>query len=236
MGRGPGGRPVNTDEEFKNALLPGLGGENTDESPEELAAELMKLYPNDQSVGIPSLETWPHVIQPGDSFAQQLGAQFRRVSSVFGDHFMHYARRRANLVWTDKNLPSYAYRFNVIPNGIPEFLGSLHFQEVAFVFLNLNGDGYAVNPFGQGNETYTTQARELSKAMGSAWVNFITGLDPNGAEGLPNGIIWPAYSASGKIGQDLVWDLGEKSVAESDDWRQEAMAWFIDHALSVFGD
>jgi carboxylesterase type B len=131
MGRGPNGGPINTDEEFAAALLEVLMNENTENTAEELAAELMELYPNDQSVGIPSLETWGHIIQPGDPYAQQLGAQFRRISSVVGDYMMHYLRRRANLVWSSHDVPSYAYRFDVVPNGIEDFIGAVHFQEVS---------------------------------------------------------------------------------------------------------
>jgi len=103
------------------------------------------------------------------------------------------------------------------------------------VFLNLDGDGYEVNPFGGDDEAYITQSKDVSEAMSSAWINFVTGLDPNGAAGLPDGIVWPAYDASGDVGQDLVWDLGESTV-ESDDWREGGIAWFIDHSLSVFGN
>lgn len=70
--------------------------------------------------------------------------------------------------------------------------------------------------------------------MSTAWVNFITGLDPNGALGLPHGTMWPLYDVAGKIGQGIDWDLREIAV-ERDDWRADGMAWFMEHALSVFG-
>jgi carboxylesterase type B len=106
--------------------------------------------------------------------------------------------------------------------------------QVAFVMLNLDGHGYNVNPFGGDDEEYIAQAKNLSSMLSTAWVNFITVLDPNGAHGLPDGTMWPLYDAAGKVGQVIVWDLGESTI-ETDDWRTDGIAWFIDHALSVFG-
>jgi carboxylesterase type B len=103
------------------------------------------------------------------------------------------------------------------------------------VFLNFGGDGYEVNPFGGDDEEYTAQAKEVSRAMGTAWINFVTSLDPNGKSGLPNGTIWPGYSSLGGVGKGLVLDLGEIFV-EDDGWREEGIAWFIKYALSVFGN
>lgn len=82
---------------------------------------------------------------------------------------------------------------------------------------------------------YIAQAKEVATAMATAWINFVTSLDPNGKNGLPGGTVWPAYNASGDAGQDLIWDLGKCHV-ESDDWRKEGIAWWIGHALSVLGN
>lgn len=127
---GPGG--INTDEEMAAFLSNIVVSDSVDETTEELVAELMELYPNDQSVGIPSLETWPHIIEPGDTFAQELGAQYRRESAVLQDLSMVYPRRRSNLAWSAQGVPNYAYRFNIMPYGTtaPHF-GSNHFKEVS---------------------------------------------------------------------------------------------------------
>lgn len=126
----PGG--VNTDEQLAAMLSQNMISDNVEQTKAELVAEVMELYPNDQSVGIPSLETWPHVIQPGDSFAQQLGAQYRRENAVIGDVVIQYPRRRANLAWDAVGVPNYSYRFNILPHGTtgPQF-GSNHFKEVS---------------------------------------------------------------------------------------------------------
>jgi|SRR5688572_11318438 carboxylesterase type B len=99
----------------------------------------------------------------------------------------------------------------------------------------MGGVGYEVNPFGGDDEKYTTQAKEVSRAMGSAWINFVTSLDPNGPAGSPNDTVWPEYRSLSGIGKGLVFDLG-KIYVEDDDWREEGIAWFIEHALSVFGN
>ena len=62
----------------------------------------------------------------------------------------------------------------------------------------------------------------------------MTGLDPNGQGGLPDGVVWPEYGSGGDVGQDLVLDVGE-SYVEDDDWREEGMAWFMKYALTVIG-
>ena len=54
--------------------------------------------------------------------------------------------------WSANGVPAYSYRFNTRPAGIPWNEGVPHFQEVAFVFDNVNGLGYdaahsSVNPF-----------------------------------------------------------------------------------------
>lgn len=124
---------TDTDDEFAAMLSRILMGENTTRTPEALAEELMELYPNDQTVGIPSMERWPHIIVPGDPIAEQYGTQVRRVSALIGDYQMHYPRRRANRVWAAHKVPSFAYRFNVVPNGVEDWQGSVHFQEVSGV-------------------------------------------------------------------------------------------------------
>ena len=101
--------------------------------------------------------------------------------------------------------------------------------------MNFDGNGYAANPFGGDDERYIAKAKAVSTAMGSAWINFVTSLDPNGdGEELEYGVVWPRYDASKDVDQNVVWDL-KGSPAESDDWRAEGIEWFIRHALSVFG-
>lgn len=147
---------------------------------------------------------------------------------------MHYTRRRANIAWSKAGLPSYGYSFDVVVNGMPGSTAATHFQEVAFVFDNTDGLGYATNPFA--NTTAAFPA--LAKTMSTAWVNFVTGLDPNGPNGL--GITgleaWPVYNASagGGVGKELIFDVNG-SYAAWDNYRAEGIQWMIDNSLSLFG-
>ncbi|KAK2045936.1 carboxylesterase [Colletotrichum somersetense] len=237
MGRGPNGGPVNTDEDMAYAvasIIPSQANETTGKTIDELVKEALALYPNDQAVGIPSLETWPHIIQPGEPIAVQLGLQQRRTGAFFGDMYFGFLRRRANTVWAENGVPSFAYRFDITPNGFPEFIGSTHFSEVSFVFDNVNGLGYATNPFGGNDTAYTTKAVAMAKTISTAWVNFFVSLDPNGAPGLGE---WPVYDTKNEagVGSDLVFGIDGPFV-ETDDWRKEGMDWMIEHALDIFGN
>jgi carboxylesterase type B len=233
--RGPNGTGINSDADMRFALrnvFPPEAAENTGKTIDQLIDEVMYVYPNIQRVGIPNLNMWPHVIQPGDEYAETLGLQFRRGAAFFGDLWMQYARRRANLAWSEHGLKSYSYRFDVQVFG-NSLIGSTHFHEVAFVFNNLKGLGYATNPFGGDNAEYIAQAKALSGTMNKAWINFFAGVDPN-SDGTD--VAWPEYDAEagGGAGQNIVFDL-EGSHTEWDDYRAEGMNWFIKNALTVFG-
>lgn len=115
-----------------------------------------------------------------------------------------------------------------------EYLGAGHFQEVAFVFNNLNGDGYAENPFANKPDSF----KDLSKTMNTAWINFFVHQDPNGPNGLPlrSGSNWPVYNTTvgGGVGQEILFAEDGASV-QMDGWRAEGLNWLIEHGLSVFG-
>ncbi|KAF5963304.1 triacylglycerol lipase II precursor [Fusarium coicis] len=225
---------VNNDEELragiKAMMIPDEIDNTTGKTRDELVDELLEFYSNDQSIGIPSLEIWPHVIQPGDDYAKELGLQYRRANAISGDFVMHYQRRRANEAWAKLGVPSYVYRFNIMPNGHRPQGGVGHFQEVAFVFHNINGDGYDTNPF-RGSGSYPTDAKAMSKTVSTAWINFINALDPNGDSGLElfNGNKWPIYEPShGPNGKVVVFNINGTHV-EMDNWRAEG----VSHDLTI---
>jgi carboxylesterase type B len=110
-------------------------------------------------------------------------------------------------------------------------MSAAHFTEVAFVFYNIAGVGYAVNPFENGPESY----KVVAKAMSDAWVRFFVGMDPTG--GASSGLQWPVYDhkTGGGVGKNIVWDAERVSYLEWDSWRAEGIDWMIQNSLSVFG-
>jgi carboxylesterase type B len=232
------GGNVNTDEDMIDAIgnmIPPEAEGTTGQTVDELTDKVMELYPNDQRVGIPSLESWPYIIKPNDSYAEAHGAQFRRSCALFGDLIIHYQRRRANKFWAKNGIPNYAYRFNIKPNGQPEYAGVTHFQEVAFVMHNINGDGYDRKPFG-GEGSYPDNAKAMAKTMTTAWINFFNTLDPNGEKDIFSGKEWPVYDLSdGPDGESIVFNIDGSDI-EVDDWRSDGMEWLAEHALDVLGN
>ncbi|KAH8201568.1 hypothetical protein TruAng_004260 [Truncatella angustata] len=234
-GRGPNDGPVNTDDDFAYAISNIISSNvtnSTGKSADEITYELSILYPDIQSIGIPSLESWPVVVTNDTEDIEDLGLQYRRINALAGDYYFHYARRRASIAWSNAGLASYTYRFDVTVNGIPVSTAATHFQEVAFVFYNLNGEGYATNPF-----TNTTQAyKDLALTISSAWINFFVSLDPNSEAVSP---AWPIYNttSSSGVGKEVVWSVKDGgSYVEFDDYRAEGMKYLSDNALTLFGN
>lgn len=230
-GYGPNGTGVNTDDEWLQTL------NLTDIAPTSATAAIISaLYPNIQALGIPSLTTYPSIITPNSSVAAEVGAQFRRVAAYFGDIVVVAPRRASNIAWSTYNVPSYAYRFDVTVNGVPPLTGATHFQEVVFVFNNTNGQGYAVDPFGNLTQSESTAFQNLAIQMSRSWVSFITELDPNmnGVDGVNT---WPVYNASigGGAGMNMVFSVNQSSYAEPDTFRGEGIAWISEHAKDVYG-
>ncbi|KAI9159086.1 Lipase 4 [Paramyrothecium foliicola] len=236
LGRGPpekGGK-IETDEDFAYAIESFISpDQQSGRSIDELVREVSFVYPNIQAVGIPSLSKWPAFVA-GDEIANQFGIQTRRGAALFGDLQFHFLRRRANQVWSKAGLPSYSYLFDVTVNPIPGYLGAVHFQEVAFVLYNLNGDGYDVNPFADKPDSF----KDLAKTMNTAWINFFVHHDPNGPTGLSlqDGKPWPVYDVAtgGGVGEEIVF--GESGAfVHMDSWRAEGINWLIENDLSVLG-
>lgn len=115
-------------------------------------------------------------------------------------------------------------------------IGAVHFSEVAFVFYNLNGVGYAINPFANESDAFP----HLAKIMSDAWINFVVRQDPNSAQGvgLSGNASWPVYNASagGGVGQNIVWSTKHGNYIEFDSFRAEPINWMLDLSLSVFGN
>lgn len=114
----------------------------------------------------------------------EYGSLWGKVSLYVGDYQFNAGRRRVTQLWDQYGVPAYSYRFDVVPNGIPsETLGVAHFQEISFVFRNLDGVGYKANPLESTSTELQQKYRNLSTLMSGMWINFATTLSPNGHHG-----------------------------------------------------
>ncbi|KAL2008244.1 hypothetical protein VTN00DRAFT_8226 [Thermoascus crustaceus] len=184
--------------------------------PSSVAKRILELYPDDPSQGIPSFL--------GDQRVPSMGYQWRRTSAYGGDYYMHANRRRQCEAWAEASVPAYCYRFNVRAADVPYIVGATHFEEVAFVFNNIEGLGYHYGkPFSGMPESYA----ELSTLMTSMWASFIHDLDPNTGvrKSFPNR--WIPYAKGKPV--DIVFDANTTSHMEPDTWRKDG----IDYINSV---
>ena len=166
-----GGKGINTTEQFLTVIE--SGGPNA-----TVAQTFALLYPDIPGVGIPA--TLPGRPSGNYSF---LGSQYKRASAYGGDLAMQAPRRATSQAWAAQNVSSWSYHFNVVPNGVAPQFGVPHFQEVAFVFRNLLGQGYnnsvAVDPFANRPQSYD----KVATMMSGMWATFIATGDPNSGNG-----------------------------------------------------
>jgi triacylglycerol lipase len=111
---------------------------------------------------------------------------YKRAAAFVSDN-SHATRRYFSKTWAKAGLPNYIYYFNVRPNGVSEYLGAQHFEEVAFVFYNLNGDGYkpitGASPFENTPQSY----KDVANMMSRMWVSFFVDQNPSYA----GAVQWP---------------------------------------------
>lgn len=120
--------------------------------------------------------------------------------------------------YANNNVTAYSYHFNVLPAGLAGVTGATHYQEVAWVFNNIDGNGYATDPF---NASLVDRPAyvQVSTLMSRMWASFVSDLNPNNhvLTGYP---VWPAYNTSRQgVGENFVFDAEVTSYAELDDWR-----------------
>ena len=128
------------------------------------------------------------------------------------------------------------YVFGVLTTTQQDYIGATHFAEVMFVFDNVLATGYDSTTVPITDEPAEYAA--LAKGISDAWVNFVTGLDPNGAGLEIDGVAaWPVYNATegGGVGRNVLLDTNGSSVAW-DSYRAEGINWMIENSLAVFGN
>lgn len=207
-------QPIDTDEDFRAAVAQG-GPDN------ETIAMIEYLYPNVPDIGIAAGCS----LTDGDK--STYGSQWKRGAAFFGDAVEHYPRRKVVSAYAQQNVTAYSYRFNIQPAGLPDVIGVTHYQEVAWVWDNIDGAGYATNPF---NGTLIDRPAyiKIATLMSRMWASFVSDLDPNnhGLEGYPS---WPRYDMEGGVGENMVFDAND-TKAELDDWRVPEMLFLAEKA------
>ena len=209
-----GPRGINNDTAFATYLTETGGKIPLNESTVEI---LEAVYPN-----LPAVSDVLYDLPLSYEFNTTYGTQYRRAVAFGGDFAFHAARRLQCQSWSAQNVSAYCYRFNAVPNPLTKEIGATHFQEVAFVFNNLQGLGYADNPFLGQPQTYP----DLSELMSKMWASFVHDGNPNG-HGLSGYEEWPAYDvvAGGGVGMDYFFDTNTTSRPEADSWRGEGIAY-----------
>ncbi|THX94206.1 alpha/beta-hydrolase [Aureobasidium pullulans] len=186
----------------------------------DLVDDLLRVYTSGaQDYLIPSTE---ELGQNVTSLGPAYGPYYRASAAYFGDEVFIANRRKTCETWAANNISAYSYRFNAIPTG-SDYVA--HFQEVAFVFNNLQGLGYAIPPFANKSSAFT----ELSDFMSKSWVTFVHDLDPNGFHKGVNSSLpaWPVYSVDEP--QNMVFDANVTSHPEPDTWRAEGIKLISDN-------
>ncbi|KAJ6099697.1 extracellular lipase [Penicillium canescens] len=158
------------------------------------------------------------------------GSQFLRTARYTGDVMFIAGRRYTCEIWAQHGLPCYSYRFNTIPADTnPLYLGATHFQEVAFVFDNVLGQGMPSNAFDVQPATREQSYKQLGEMMSRMWMSFAATHSPNHHQVKSFQTVWPAYNL--KTPQNMVLDGNTTSFVENDNWRAEALRLIIERSL-----
>ncbi|KAH7304798.1 Alpha/Beta hydrolase protein [Stachybotrys elegans] len=202
-----GRQGINTDAEFQ-AWLSSLGL-NTQQ-----ISDIEAIYPDNPLLGIPAFLIGRPPTVP-------YGAQFKRAAAFAGDYQQHAGRRLLAESYAAAGLPVFSYLWNVHVNGLPIVFGATHFQEVAFVFNNVNGDGYAINPFATKPESFV----ELADLMSKMWAAFIH----SGSPELNKCKVWPQYTLEKP--NNIVFDVNRTALhyVEKDDYREEGISYLLNN-------
>ncbi|KAJ5635900.1 carboxylesterase [Penicillium longicatenatum] len=166
---------ISTDEQFQT-LVASWGLDNA------TVAILTALYPNIPEIGIPA----SMVGSPPAGY----GDQYKRVAAFQGDVNIHAGRRLASQAWAKHNVSAYSYLFDVINHGAGPLVGADHGSEIAYVFDNVDGVGYAVGQNPMENEAPSYQ--HVAKKMSRFWISFFADMTPNHSQ--DNHEDWPSYN------------------------------------------
>lgn len=178
------------------------------------------------------------------------GSAYGKVSLLLGDLLFIAGRRITTESWAANNATVYSYRFDTVPADLdPLTLGAAHFQEVAFVFGNIEGLGYESNPFAVTSLDLKNKYISMSRLMGRMWVNFVNDGNPNfGGKSIHSSgkskcfmtniqadskfyTKWPSYTVSGPV--NFVFSASRGMTLEVDNFRKGAIELIQEMAPSV---
>ncbi|KAI8582003.1 hypothetical protein K450DRAFT_197391 [Umbelopsis ramanniana AG] len=213
---GPG-RVTNTDEvtDWLSTTYAGLNSSTVQ--------KILTLYPDDPSKGSP--------FGTGDLYSGPIyGRQFKRGSAISGDIALIGPRRLTCEVWDEAGIDVYSYNWNQSDYGIPDFIGTTHFQEVVYVFDNPSTSFFQSGTAPMGPDP-TGSKKSLAHLISRFFMSFIATGDPNNAK--QNGTYpkWPKYSC--KNPKNYYFREDDIRI-EDDDWRKEAISFLnygVDHQL-----
>ncbi|KAM6485690.1 alpha/beta-hydrolase [Trichoderma sp. SZMC 28011] len=215
------GSPVNTFDDVSRVLLTSVFPHQL---PNGTIARLHELYsdvmknPSDAVLGT----VLPN---PGPAYGKLHG----ELSLLVGDSLFTAGRRVTCQAWAQRNIPAYSFRFDTNPAGLsPEVYGAAHFQEVPFVFDNINGEGYDVNPFDVNNQSLKRKYLDLAQLMTRMWLSFVHTGDPNnhGVHGF--NLRWPKYDIDSPL--NIVFNATKGITLEKDTYRAKAMSYIWESA------
>lgn len=233
-------RGVNNSADFQAMITQFSGGNGLKNITIDALADqyLNKLSPEEAQADLGTVQLSPSL---------EYGALYGRVTLYVGDFMFNAPRRYATQLWDRYGVPAYSYRFDVVPNGIPsETLGATHFQEVSFVFRNLDGVGYQVNPLASESTELQQQYHDMSNLMSQMWLNFANTLSPYAHQGKfhtnpghlsyqtallilkagpKSDVIWPVYKNTNA--ENIVFHLNG-THREPDTWRSDAIGCLLD--------
>ncbi|KAJ4347702.1 hypothetical protein N0V95_005200 [Ascochyta clinopodiicola] len=160
---------ANTDE---GKIFSGMGVNTTSEFASYISQYSYTYTTNNETIR-DLLEAYPEV---GSNSTHGQSDDTRPVSAPYGAQFLRTARYTGDAMF----IAGRRYRFDTIPGSTdPLYVGATHFEEVAFVFNNLMGEGMPSNAFEVEPLEREKSYKQLSDVMGRMWMSFAATHSPN---------------------------------------------------------